>query len=322
MYYKDYIDQILQYYEQKKASGELPLNLSMPKPAPLRDECLIVCTERWERNDEQTLRTFFGAPVEPKTYQHIIENFDISKFKQLIKLLNNPAIETNHKNIELLAWLIDFKPRPFDRWKKEHANHLMKDAVEPAISRTDETATVDPEGPSTSSPGETGEKNTAAASGTSIPDNPINHNEGTTPFSAKMQVSQKPEFHFNPITIPVGIMALALMAVIFYQYIMGKPDEPACMYWTGDHYQSIPCNQKVYGSLVIPLDTEKLFHFKKITRPDTLTEADINRVSYIRLNGDIEFYTRKGDHPVYTERALNPLTEHIYQKHILPLKQE
>ncbi|MBO9591520.1 MAG: hypothetical protein J7599_01340 [Niabella sp.] len=325
MYYKDYIDQILQYYAQKKAAGKLSSNLSVPTPALLRDECLIVCSEQLELKDEQTLRTFFGTQVDQKNYRHVIENFGIHKFRPLINFLDDPAIETSHKNIELLAWLISFEPRPLDQWKKKGANKTEEAFItDPFPEEKQNEAFPDGEQTTISAaapPEDTGEADVPAPD-TATTAAAAAVNGRSMMFSTTGQAPAKSKFHFKAITIPLAAAALVSASLPVYKYIKeGFSDAGACMYWAGDHYQPVSCDQKVYGSLVIPMDTEKLFHFKKITRPDTITEAGINRVSYIRLNGGIEYYTRKGDHPVYTEKSLKPLTEHMYETHIRPLKQ-
>ncbi|MCD2424067.1 hypothetical protein LQ567_14910 [Niabella pedocola] len=325
MYYKDYIDQILQNYEQKKAAGNLSLNLSAPTPAQLRDECLIVCMERLEQKDAQTLRTFFGKTIDQKTCRHTIEHFDINRFRPLINFLETPTIDTNHKNVELLAWLINFEPRPLDRWEKKEANKPDKAAI--PDSSPEETDNEAPGGPgqtkaaATAPPEDTAQADPSGSEAASMA-TPLAAKDNSGVLSTALQAPGKPRFHFKTITIPLAAVAMASASLPVYNYIKEAfSNADACMYWTGDHYQSVPCNQKIYGSLIIPLDTEKLFHFKKITRPDTITEAGINRISYIRLNGGIEYYTRKGDHPVFTEKSLRPLTEHMYETHIRPLKQ-
>lgn len=53
-----------------------------------------------------------------------------------------------------------------------------------------------------------------------------------------------------------------------------------CMYWAEDHYQPAPCNQPIENTLVVALDTLKLTHFKRITRPDTITTKSLGKVWY------------------------------------------
>lgn len=113
---------------------------------------------------------------------------------------------------------------------------------------------------------------------------------------------------------------------VFINKIKGDPDAALtqsghCMYWAGDHYEPTPCIPKRGDTLLIELDSAKLFRFKKIAAPGTITKDDIGRVTYIRLDGRREYYTDTGAHPVYTNKKLKLLTKFIYERHILPLKQ-
>ncbi len=111
---------------------------------------------------------------------------------------------------------------------------------------------------------------------------------------------------------------LALVMSAGISYFALKKD--GCMYWAGDHYERVSCDEDMRGVLVIPADAAKLNWFKKITRPDTLTRSDINRVFYVKLNGILEYFTAGGFHPVYLTRDLKPLSDHIYETHVEPMK--
>lgn len=301
--FADYTNLVLQEYEQKRTANQLPINLSAPTPARLRDECLIACRERWQRRDEKTLRDFFDQAGDQAVYLRLITNCDIDRFKPLSNFLKKQTATTDDKNIMLLAWLIGLEP---------FASEKSYEGSQPEEKMTE------------TSPPESTTETPEVTTGDGI------INKETKIVATGQRPPAKPKRHFKAVAIPVAMAVLALGGIFLYPYI--KDQEPpavmgaafnnreACMYWTGDHYRQISCSQKVYGVQVVALDTEKLLHFKKITRPDTITEADINRMAYIRLNGTIEFYTRTGNHPVCPERSLRPLTEHIYEKHILPLK--
>ncbi|MDN5289037.1 MAG: hypothetical protein JWR38_5311 [Mucilaginibacter sp.] len=88
-----------------------------------------------------------------------------------------------------------------------------------------------------------------------------------------------------------------------------------CMYWTGDHYQAISCNQKISGTTIYALDTLQLNHFKRITTPDTI--KSLRGIWYSKIDNVVEFYTADGFHPVHTARKLKPLTDGIREKYIL-----
>ncbi|WP_018630522.1 hypothetical protein [Niabella aurantiaca] len=301
--FADYTNRVLQDYEQKRTANRLPINLSAPTPARLRDECLIVCRERWQRRDEKTLRDFFDQAGDQAAYLRLIRNCDIDRFRPLSNFLKKQTISTDDKNILLLAWLTGFEPFESER------NY---DGNSPEDNTEETTAPAE----------STGQKPEA------ITGDGIIKNDETKIVATSQPPPMKPKRYFKAIIIPVVLAVLAGVFLYLHLKVQRSPavmgtvinNREACMYWTGDHYRQISCSQKVYGAQVIALDTEQLVHFKKITRPDTITAADINRIAYIRLNGNIEFYTRMGNHPVYPERNLRPLSEHIYEKHILPLK--
>lgn len=112
--YPDYINLVLEHYERKRAAHQLSLALREPTTKRINDECLKVLHERWDKKtDAFVLREFFGANDNFEEIEKRIINIDKDKFKPLINYLKKYTKETDVKNIELLAWLIDFQPRPF-----------------------------------------------------------------------------------------------------------------------------------------------------------------------------------------------------------------
>lgn len=109
----DYKKAVISDYHQKKVKGLLSLNLSHPTPAKLRDECLLVLHSRPKENDEKLIRDFFNLGVISNDYGPSIKRFDIDKLRPLLKFIKGQIEDTEPKNIELLAWLIDFEPRPY-----------------------------------------------------------------------------------------------------------------------------------------------------------------------------------------------------------------
>lgn len=88
------------------------------------------------------------------------------------------------------------------------------------------------------------------------------------------------------------------------------------MYWKGDHYEAVSCNQKIEDVDIIAMDTNKLTRLRKITRPDTLTQSSLGKVWYAKIDNEVEFYTSGGFHPEYTDRRLKPITTYIIDKYI------
>lgn len=309
MSFIDYTKLVLRYYEQKKAKGKLPLNLSVPTPARLRDECLIAY-KRLQRKDEKVLRDFFGAPGIDNTYLRIIANFDINRFKPLLNFLKKPTIKTDEKNVELLAWLIDFQPRPNEYGRRydteENANGIPAEAEEDSLQDTapGEHQRPQPEmaTPQTGQPGQIAEIGNRSLS----------------------LVHKLPQLKKTLTYIMLVIVVVA--TVLFYkgktggnsETIMGAsiPTSGHCMYWAGDYYEPTPCTPKRGDTLLVELDSAKLFRFKRIAHPETITKDDIGRVAYVKLDGRIEYYTDTGFHPVYTHKRLKPLTKFMFDKYI------
>ena len=117
--FDDYKKEVLDCYLKKKNEGNLSLNLTHPTPRRLRDECINAYQERFIATDSSILRLFFDISPNKDDYSESIRNIDIDKFRPLINLINDPKIKSDIKNIELLAWLIDFRIRPYQNWLKE-----------------------------------------------------------------------------------------------------------------------------------------------------------------------------------------------------------
>ena len=110
---EDYKKAVISNYHNKKEIGELSLNLSHPTPRKVKDECLIVLRSRTQKKDESFIRDFFNSGVESADYSHSITRFDVDKFRPLVKFLKGLIEDTDPRNVELLAWIIDFEPRPY-----------------------------------------------------------------------------------------------------------------------------------------------------------------------------------------------------------------
>lgn len=112
--FADYKLRVLEDYELKKDAKLLPLSLTMPTPAKLRAESIQVCNDRYNDKDKIILRRFFGEAANKTDCLRAIDRFDINRFRPLVNYLRQNTSETDDKNIELLAWLIDFGNRPYD----------------------------------------------------------------------------------------------------------------------------------------------------------------------------------------------------------------
>lgn len=258
--FNDYKKEVLACYLKMKNEGTLSLNLSIPSPARIREECLNIYFERNLITDIDTLKLFFGSGVLNNDYAEVIRSIDIDRFRPLINLINDPEKKSDVKNVELLAWLINFNTRPFGSWKPNQPSNC-----------TD------------------GKKN-----------NP-------TGFNSK----------FKSALIAFAIVVFAVGTIY-----VGKGINPEqCMYWNGTSYIPISCNDEVINADKIALNRFLVAHQKRIMRPDTLTESDINKRYYIKIGYDsLEYYTIGGDYPSNRQKVLKKLSKYMYTKYILPKK--
>jgi hypothetical protein len=292
--YIDYSNLVIQEYRRKKEENQLSLNLMLPSPAKLRDECLQVCEHRYMPKDEKALKLFFGRGDDKATFLRVIERCKADKFRPLVNHLNNGTESTEPKNVELLAWLIDFKDRPFDLGK-QYALPAQVVLRDPSI--VVEETRLDEEGPD--------EEESMS---------------GMPHIAAAVSGRLRPKFKLGLIGGFICVLFfLGTGSYWIYRIKMASgvgADIQKCMYWDGDHYEPISCNEKFGDAIAIALDTDKVEHFRKILRSDTITEASIGKLWYVRYNGDYEFYTSDGYHPLDPRLRLKPLTAFIIRKHV------
>lgn len=110
-----YRSEVRRFYETQKALGRLSLNLTYPTVSKLRNECLMLFNEGCDESDLRILKSFMERPIKDKLHESAIRRFDPDKFKALYNFLKRD-IKTSEKNVELLAWLIDFHPRPYSNY--------------------------------------------------------------------------------------------------------------------------------------------------------------------------------------------------------------
>lgn len=106
---------VLKFYEQKKEAGELSANLLHFTPANLRNETRLLFGAGSDPMAKRILKEFFELPFDHIISDLTIKKCDPDKFKPLCNFLKR-GTGTHEKNIELLAWLIDFCPRPFSNY--------------------------------------------------------------------------------------------------------------------------------------------------------------------------------------------------------------
>ncbi|GGI23259.1 hypothetical protein [Pedobacter mendelii] len=295
---EDYQDVVLAAYKQKqKEEGMgLPLKLLRPTTAKLKKACLRKYDASEEAKD--IFSEFFDKDRIETDFSLIISKADDGCFRPLLNHLNGTTTKTDEKNTELLAWLIDFQPRPSISYYK-NLEKKAKEEDEQLVDDIEKTTSTEPEGFSDQEKEKIGKQ-------------PDTDGEKEKPAGIKIWKNQN---------IRKAVYAfIAAFAAVGGSYFTWKLVDKQCMYWTGDEYQPVTCDTKLPEAAVVALDDNKVDHLKRITKRDTLTSYSIGKVFYGKINSKIEFYTDSGDNPVNNEKRLLPMTSYIFDKYILPLK--
>lgn len=319
--FPDYEKLVLHDFLQKSSENKLPLNLTMPAPARLREECERVCAERFERRDEVVIRNFFGKSGDKDACLKIIQDCNIDRFRPLVKYLKTGGVTNPEpENIELLAWLIDFHDRPFVLGKRYPAPSGTGSVIKLTLPADDYSVgpVVEQGDPGLIDQGVDFGISTWGATG----ENEEGEERGKEPIIEQADGVDNilPRWRYWSALV-AGFLLLLAGIVGFQTWEKKKPtimptSSGGCMYWTGDHYQPIPCTQKMSNTLVIALDSILIKKFRKITQPDTITYNAKGAVWYSKINNNVEFFTADGVHPIVTDRHLKPITNYMIDKYI------
>jgi hypothetical protein len=314
--FDDYKQVVVLHYLNRKKAGSLPRNLQDHTSANLKKECVDEFLSRYTEQDSETFKSFFGRVENGKENFQMVRNADPDLFKPLNNFLRKDTkVGTHNRNIELLAWLIDFKPRPFnpgdpyDLGKSELVLSLPvnQKPVFETVCNLEEESTLE----------DTTERSGKLES------------DGIESFSIKEVASEglitkalSTEGKHSQLSIPAKfhktvIAFLAVLLIMTCSYLFYDRTKPRYMYWDGQQYQSIAHDQSVNGVIIVPLDTFKLAHLRKIKDLSLITQNSIRKIYYAKTKGKVEFYTTKGDNPEDNNRMLMPMTEYIYKKYVL-----
>jgi len=109
----EYQSEVIGCYRDMLKAGMLSSNLMSPSPANLKRQCLLVFHTRYSESDNAILKNFFMPYDERLGLDRIMKIFELDRFRPLASYLRGKVDKTDIKNVDLLAWLIDFQPRPY-----------------------------------------------------------------------------------------------------------------------------------------------------------------------------------------------------------------
>jgi hypothetical protein len=309
--FPDYKNLVLEDYHRKKEQNKLPLNLVIPTSANLKEECLKVCEERFQSRDLKTLRDFFGVFDGKEECHRVIRRMHTDKFKPLGNFIKGGTEDPNVKIIELLAWLIDFQPRPYELGRKYR--RMEKGGMEDG-ERED--------GGKEEGVKEAGDGKQETKEKGGREDSPLEVAAAVLPLASTAPLEPAGLVPKKKAGLLKWLLpgAIAVVAVTGFSIMKFKDEPPvdiptSCMYWTGEQYKAVPCNTRMGTTTVIALDTFQLNNFKKVMQIDTITLRSAGKLWYLKRNKTLDIFTAPGNHPELLNKQLKPLSKYMIDKY-------
>jgi len=313
--YPDYIKLVKRAYEEKRSKNELSVLLAQSSPAKIRQACLHLYKEHYEKEehqvikkDEQILKAFFGPAETGKEFLKLIQGFETDKFRPLDNYLKGNTDNTDQIKLELLAWLIDFQHRPFAvgkefRLTEEETNFIRGNNEREIQPEADKTVL------------EEDKEIVEACMEKETADVTLQPQENLAASSIIPLKEDKPKKRYKR-AILVFLSFIVCVGGMYALWQYNQNANNVCVYWKDDHYEQVDCNDDPKGRIIITLNREKAKSFRRITQKDTMTEWSIGKAYYIKDSNIIKLYTEAGNYPEDLKRNLRVLTQHIYDNHV------
>ena len=273
-------------YEEEK-QGDYTNLLLHPTSAKLRKLCVLLLKESTDTNDKRIFASFFGFEFEVDSIGKIKKEND--RFKRFCNFLNGKNdLSEDIDAADLLALLVDYKNRPYQKFINSHQteieslkNESLEEENTIAAFHEDELPKIEPE-----------------------------ITEWQQPERSKKQSKQN---YLIIILLGISLLCGGYMAkdICF--------PKKQCMQWQEDHYEVVDCEVKGLLSIcpVVALD-EDLLEFKKVELKKGMEFFKYKKPLYFyyKVSRDsIEFFNGPGEHPI-TKKPLNEISGYIIDKYV------
>jgi hypothetical protein len=254
--------------------------LMNPTRVKIRQRCLELAELGLEPRDAAALRNYLSMKPGETDYFAAFEKRDAETFKTIENFLGNTDIKTAEKNIELLAWLIDYPHRPITAFKAMRQAGSSPDRAEMQASQ--------------------------------IYSDPASSQASINDQSGKQQPLIEPDRKATSTQkVPVRLLSALTVLLAGGLLVWSSFNRDECMYWAGDRYAASPCSAPKADTPLVAMDRSRLKGFYRIKRTDTLTRYAVKRFWYARVADTIEVYSAGGRHPLSPEINLREVTDYI-----------
>lgn len=280
--FDDYLKAVKLKCEDEK-SGKYGSYFLAPSPAQLRNLCLVLFDNELTKIDDAIFRLFFKVKDE-EDLRKAIDHFDVVKFRSVRNFFTGKNEKTNMNTLNLIAALVNYSPRPYNKFLKEN-KEAFKEEVKEVLSEEIETQEIQVE-----------EK----------PSSPLK----------KYPVGVNPRKKHK--TLILFLIVLSLVTGGYMAKDVCFP-EKQCMQWQEDHYVKLDCDAEGSGSIapIIALDDE-VAQLKRVQLKSDMVLFKYGKplFYYCKISRDsVEFFNAPGTHPV-TGKRLNAITWHMINKYV------
>ncbi|WP_209562414.1 hypothetical protein [Flavobacterium sp. 1355] len=292
---EDYKKAVRDKYEIEK-SGRHFIYLNNPTRAKLRDLCWEIFEgNKMHQDDLNVFNSLLEVPFDLNKKNKFREQID--KFRPIETFYKGETDLTNIDAVNLAAILVDYQPRPFNKFRganieEEIRNEKLKEVSIPESNNIkDKTEQTIPE--------------------------KVNSPQITT---INTNIKSPRTLIDKLKLIAISVVVVFGLGFLISRYVFPKQQ---CMQWSNDHYEKVDCDLKVNGltySTIEPFDELK-FELKRINVCDTTTCFKNGKpiIWYAKTSSGADFFNTHGIHPE-NDKALRPVTEYIRGKYKKPCK--
>jgi len=276
---KSYQNAIREKYLSDKASSKLRDNLYKLTPSNIRNVCLSLINEDLSKIDQDVMRNFFN-PKERVDLRKSVLNCNIDGFRPICKFLKGDTDSlTAHDTLELTALIVNFKRRPYSKYRSTDHDTWLKDleVVTPSVV---EGGAIKSDADHAKAEGDTG---------------------GLPPLYLRI----------------IGVLFVAVTGFMLCNPEAVGRNFGDCMVWNVDHYERGYCSGGDL-EVTLDKTLLKAFKKIEVCEDSVFFEYGKPVVHYLKFNNKIEFFTHSGEHPVYLGKYLKPITRTIINAHVRP----
>ena len=323
----EYKEAIRAKYRKEKEGAEYYDFLAVPGQASLRDLCWKIFRSNPKYDDLKVYLDFFKFEFDPKEENTSTTYTD--KFRKVGTFYKEGKKPAKRSTIELAAILVDFEPRPFNKFR---IHNLFPDE----IKGDDGVVLVNQQKGQNEGSGdlevfldekerekgiEKGvieeKKHVEVKESEEVTESTTEEIKSSPQaINAFVSIQKKTPGKLNK-RIRNTIIGLGLVLFIGFPVIFFAFPNKGCMQWTGNNYEIVDCDLKAADNNIELLDPN-LVNLKRIkvcdTTPFFKNEKAI--VFYARSGDSLECFNQIGPHPERRSQYLRPITSYMIGKYV------